>query len=167
MSNNDTTVREVLHVITEAFHSVQYPGDDNLITNRNDLESLEIELAFRGRKWQDLSFETVFKHRDSLPFFSPSAFRYYLPAYMCFSITNYSDSDTLPEYVVYQLSPPSNASQADEWQRFESNCSAFTKDQRKAIAVFLAYLWEHHSDDFPFCEPRKALETYWSRDPVS
>jgi len=152
----------LLNKITDAFRSVPYPGDGNIIVNRQDLESLDIARAFRGMEWQKVPFETVFQHRDSLPFFSPAAFRYFLPAYMCHSILHYNDSDTLPEYIVYQLTPPRSNAPSEEWRWFNSNVGELDAKQRKAIVMYLQYMCIHHSADFPHGDPKDALEMYWA-----
>jgi hypothetical protein len=164
MSSKWLEQKEVVDAIQRAFASVKYPGDNNIITNREDLESLEIESLFPGMDWHSLCFDTVFKYRDSLPFLTSVAFGFYLPAYMINALVHYQESDTLPEYVVYQLAPPKHNAPKQEQEWFDANIVGLTADQREAIALFLEYLWQRHSADFPNREPYNALDQFWKRN---
>src|ERR1700733_8097709 len=47
-----------------------------------DAELGAIVKAFAAKRWTELDADMVDRHYDALSFFSPEAFRYYLPAYM-------------------------------------------------------------------------------------
>ncbi len=161
MSSHEREDAELIDRISSAFAAAPYPGDNNIIVNVNDLESQDIAKAFRGYHWRSLRFDTIFYHRDSLPFLSPQAFRFYLPAYLITAIRHYEDGDTLFEFVVYQLTPPRDKRDKREWKWFRQNVEVMNAAQSDAICRFLEYVQRRYPNDFPNGEPQYALDTYW------
>jgi hypothetical protein len=150
----------VVAEIDAAFSSAPWPPPHRIIQNRRDIESQEIASILKANHWRDLPFDTVFQLRDSLPFLSPEAFRFYLPAYMITAIRHYEDADTLPEYVVYQLASPADNTTEKHW--FLQNAIGLTIEQRRAVVSFLEYMEKKHGADFPNGEPQRALR-YWTK----
>ena len=130
--------------ILDAFQEVPYPGDDLLVVDNSgrDPECREIATAFRGRDWRTVSLQTLRENAEALPLLSPSAFRYYLPAYMIGCAEAYYDLDVVPDSVVFHLTPPKER-MGWEWEFFWSRVQDFTAAQRHAIRLFLE-LMEHY-----------------------
>lgn len=99
----DSEVLRLKMEIEAAFADVPYPGDGNLVETRIP-EDLDAAKFFKGVKWQDwkekpgqlLSPEV----KSYLFFLSPAAFRYYLPLYMIFTLTDYFASDLRADEVI-------------------------------------------------------------------
>ena len=80
--------------IRRAFAGVPPPPRDGYVQHICP-EYTALEEALRGRAWQDLSFDTLFAHRDALPLLSPHALRFYLPAFLLAALERYADADTM------------------------------------------------------------------------
>lgn len=100
--------KEILKKINDAFFTDIYIGDEDIVYNNSidHLECNELKKQFSGIKWQDVSFELMFQNKDSLPFFSTKGFKYYLPAFMIYIVSDYYGSDTLADNVISKLTLP-------------------------------------------------------------
>ena len=74
----------VLKKLMSSFQLLTYPGDLNLVYDNTGyhLECVDIQQAFVGKHWSELSQETLIKENSALSFLTPVAFRFYLPAYL-------------------------------------------------------------------------------------
>src|SRR5579864_9713638 len=81
----------LLQHIDEAFRGMEYPGDENIVMENSalDLESQKIKDLLKGRHWRDLPFEVMDHLRTALPFLTPEAYRFYVPAFMAYSVTDF------------------------------------------------------------------------------
>ena len=69
--------------IESAFAATPYPGDDRICDpSPGDEEVAEYALEFRGARWDRLHPEFLAYHDAAISFFTPEAFRYFLPAYL-------------------------------------------------------------------------------------
>jgi len=64
--------------IREAFRVRRYPGDDTIVIDRDDLESMDVAKEFNGWRWEELAVEAIERHYCSLPLLAAEAFCYYL-----------------------------------------------------------------------------------------
>ena len=135
--------------ILEAFRLTPYPADDDLVTDQSghDPESMEIASAFKGKDWKDVSMEMLHEHADSLPLFTPTAFRYYLPAYMIGCIDSYYDLDVTLDGVLFNLTPPKERS-GQEWDFFWARAQVFNEQEREAIRSFLELMDQYERADW-------------------
>lgn len=122
------SVSELVAAISAAFADVPYPGDDDLVSGdvSYDREYRSVAQAFRGKDWRELSLDFVFVHKDDLPFLSPAALRYFLPAYLLACLQHADELDTAPANVALNLTPPGPCQVA-----------GFTAAEARAIAGYL------------------------------
>ena len=90
---------------------------------------------FRGRSWRGHAVKDLRYHSVALSYFTPQAFRYFLPAFMLASIEDPEGADIIPQGIVYHLATPDDPHQ---WERI----SQFTVAELEAIAAFLWSLSE-------------------------
>ena len=148
----------VLKQIDQAFSGAKYPGDDGIVTDnsRSNLECAEVATAFRGRHWSEIPLETLAYENQALFFFTPEAYRFYLPAYLKGMVSHYDELDAAVAATLFSLTrPPYLKDRRDYLQRIE----IFTVPQRKAIISSLQWLNEHHAEDFPLGDITKALKS--------
>lgn len=118
--------------IQEYFSEVSYPGDDHIVIDDTGthLECEGIKHELIGHHWRDLSFETLDQLHSALFFLSPAGYRFYLPAFMFYSVTDFYRADVIPDDVIQTLTLPSEsdvdqirelASGHPEMQPFSSN----------------------------------------------
>lgn len=79
----EAQIEALLRQIGEAFAAAPYPGDENVChPAKGDDEAAEYALEFRDARWQHLHPRFVQYHYPALSFFTPQAFRYFLPAFL-------------------------------------------------------------------------------------
>lgn len=164
MSQVQEDVSGLAKQIREAFADATYPGDDNLIYDSRDVGARQIADAFRGKHWSEVPFETLLYHNDALHFFSPEAFRFYLPAYLLAVLERYEDADILPEMLVGVLTAPDP--QDPVYSSFRRKFDGFSAARKAAITAFLEYLLRTHPDEYPDDALLKALQSYWTQQPA-
>lgn len=125
------TAETLKRQIAEAFSGAPYPGDDCIAPHECG-ECEEIRQSFRGQTPVTLRDEVILTHFDSLPLLTPEAFRYFIPAYIRYSV-EHPDS-TVAEFVLYRLAPKPFAEFDDERFRL------FAPKERDTVIAFLEFL---------------------------
>jgi hypothetical protein len=157
--------------IQESFGSMPYPGDEQIVTGENS-EDQKILRLLKGLHWRDVPLETLDHLRSDLTFMSPEAFRFYLPAFMIYSIVDFDRADVAVDRVIANLtllfasdiwSKPSHAEEDERWWRnwFFERVSGFDVLQAKVIREFLEYMRDVNGERFLNQEPQTALDRYW------
>jgi hypothetical protein len=72
---------EALELIDAAFADEPLPA---MITDSHQLSDVEYDemMSFDGMRWRDVTFDQIERNADAVFWFSPEAFRYYLPGFM-------------------------------------------------------------------------------------
>lgn len=146
------TKDELIRAIETAFATTPYPGDDN-IGQSHEIDS--VTKAFKGKSWRDVSMKLAFDYRGELSYFTPNAFRFYLPGFMIAVLQHPEAVDTLPTNLILRLTPPEAFE--DRWpratidrmtQNFLTNSDLYTPEEVKAIGDFLEFYAKSSLDDF-------------------
>ena len=150
--------QRVAKQIEEAFADTPYPRDNNIgSTDRDD--DRDIELALRGQHWREITLEAIFEYRGHLPFLTPNALQFYLPAFMLATLNHYSEVDTLSSNLIFMLAPPGEEN--DEFSAyFLARASRFNRAEQAAILAFLETYFPLYPEYFAYGEwesPYKAL----------
>jgi hypothetical protein len=124
---------EIVERITAAFAEVPQPARDALI-NRHCCECLETSEAYGGKPWPEITLEELLRGRE-VALLTATAWRYYLPAFLIWSIRAPEAVDVFLDNLVSQLEPPSETRGVAEW--FAERAVGFSPDQRQAIVAFL------------------------------
>lgn len=134
--------------IESAFAAVPYPGDaDDALVEHFCPECLETAARFRGLKWQDWKdkpLELFSRGRESLSWFTPAAFHYYLPLYMVQSLVDYMYADIATEAIVSIWTPSPEMT-----EHTQKRCRLMSAREIRAVISFLEFLKEKRADDFP------------------
>jgi hypothetical protein len=154
------SIEEVKTKIKSAFINVQFPGDEYLLHPDSQDES-EIE-EFTGKnwaKWQDIPPETIDYNNGGLCFLSPLAVRFFLPAYLMYSLDHFESNTLL--FTIYSLIK-SDEPRLEKF--FLSRINELSLEQRSAITLFLKYIKEQYDQMqcFPN-EAEEALQSYWDK----
>lgn len=113
----------------------------------SEIECAEARRLDAGRNWQDLTDEEIQQCGDVLSFLDELGLRFYLPAYMIWTIKHYEVSDLLTSHVICIIR--------------DLRAELFTLDQCQAIQAYLNFLCEAYNDS-DACD---ALAGYWYRLP--
>lgn len=93
----------VIAQISEAFSQRPYPGDDRIIDNYENLDSINVLRQFKGVRWQDVPARVIDYNYGSLPSFTTEAFCYYLPAYLVHSLQAIDSDSNVPLFTLHSL----------------------------------------------------------------
>lgn len=146
--------------IHSAFADVPPPPDDRLVSDGGSyLEGDAIRQAFRGRRWHEVPLDDLRREVAALYFFTPEAFRYYLPAFLAAAVADPARSDTIPGSLIRALSKPD--APGDDLRWFEDRAGGFTDAQSAAIRAFLESRVKHFAGSDPFGDAEAALKSYW------
>ena len=106
----------LIESIEEAFADAEYPGHrlEDIAPGAYGSDA-ELLRAFAGKHWRNLSAKFLERHRAfEFCFLTPTAFRFYLPAYLIGSIHHPIRSKAWTDIVIYHLSPPKASGYRDE-----------------------------------------------------
>lgn len=149
MKNSNVT--SICQAINDAFSDTPYPGDVNIVDDMRGEGTIVAE-TFRGKHWKEVSPETLFFYKNSIPFLSADAYRFYLPAFMLASL----DNQDILEFVLYSLDPKSNIDET----AFFRKAGRLNKPEKIAVKLFLEFIKDKYSRDYPQ-EPSSALQHFW------
>ena len=154
--------------IKTAFAGVQYPGNENMYgayTNRYGLENLIAESDKWGNNWENISSELLNREACEIPILSPSAYVFFLPAFLLASLNAVCNQDdpytTLLMFVIYNLCLDIHAESEFYELKLESH-SLLNPDQRNAIKCFLKFVSKFADDEEFFELANNAIQShYW------
>ncbi|HEY7635578.1 MAG TPA: DUF6714 family protein [Gemmatimonadales bacterium] len=169
----EPTAEAIKVLIRTAFADTPYPGDGALVRSVGDEPDEVVEL-FRGRDdWRALPAEFVDRagaaSPSALSFFSPGAFRFYLPAYLMADLDGrlvYTD----PLFYLYfgldeatRDSPVNVPGEgATTWGRVQqAHFAGFTAQEASAVVAYLRFKAAGEQPEFFRQSVREALENYW------
>ena len=165
---NEDVEREAEGIIAEIHRAFADVSREDGVTLQEALVideygSAEERLAARerdtDRRWEDVPEHMIGEHDSVLCFMDPKGFRYYLPAYMVWSLRNYETSETWSHNHPICSLALSDSDSPRKWEieRFV----LFDEEQARAIYRFLHFMAQR--DELSVCvdEARKALDAYW------
>jgi len=115
--------------IEAAFSEASRPAYGTLSIPTYDDE--DTNAHFGRTDWRDHDVTGLREHDSSLGFFTPPAFRYYLPAFLIASIRDPDGADVIPERIISELE---RAISSDA-----ERLRAFTSREREALSVFVEW----------------------------
>ncbi len=126
---------ELAEKIKNEFVETQYPGDNNLGVR-------EVEDFIGQKEWRNVPLEVLARNQAAILIFSPAAYRFYLPAFLC-AVLRHSELEYLEDPITYSLIPsiaPDNPKIVPE-----SAIPLFSGGEKSLILEFL----EKHGELFP------------------
>ncbi len=156
------TKEDLVTQIRHAFLQVKRPPDEKLLHFPDVGDELWVEsfLGDTDTDWIAVSPDKIEKEYAALTAFSPSAFVYYLPAYMTWVLNNYttSSSNTV-DHTLYGLDLTDR--EEDVRRIMEDRFSVLSKEQGKAVLAFLKYMNRIREADSKAAH--RAIASYWDR----
>jgi hypothetical protein len=129
-----TTKEEALARIEAAFGGVPRPTNGELLHPESS-DDMDLEPLYEIDSWRDLTDEVLIYSYAAPSFLSAAGFRYFLPAYMRFSLNNPDSPEAVVSATIWGLDPSLYSEQIAEYAR--SKYALFDKAQRAAIVAFL------------------------------
>jgi len=162
---NDILRDKVIAEITEAFsgvrrgaitlHEADVIDECGSEKDRRSARARDIE-----KRWQDVPETDIESHSSALSFLCPESFRYYIAAYMVWSLRNYHTSKSASsDFTIYALTPNTNKA-VDK--RSLSRFAIFSSEQAKTIRHFLEFMVDHEDGHADATQAKLALDAYWN-----
>lgn len=151
--------KQLLQTIHDAFSDVARIPDEELFGPAQDY--LWVEKLLSGTEpWQELPASAIACESYALTAVTPAGFRFFLPAYMCWVVSNADSNSNTVAYTIYALDISGRKSETKQmmFERF----AALTDEQGKAVRYFLEWAAERPNFvDVPAAN--SALTSYWRR----
>ena len=111
------------------------------------------------RCWQDVPAQDIEDNYPVLTYMDAEGFRYYLPAFMVWSLKNYQTSASVStEAPIYELDVSGDE---DKRKRKMDQFRLFSEEQRIAACRFLRFMSKQTAADAKMAQP--ALDSYWAQ----
>jgi hypothetical protein len=139
----DKKIRQAaIAAIESAFAGLTLPGDATLLHPRCG-DDVDVAPFYGGPERSTLSDDMIVRNWWALTSFSPEAFRYYLPAFMIWSLAHVDTIEYAPEGTIRALDP---GTEEDDLYRFQvSKFALFSDGQVRAVVRFLETVSGHPS----------------------
>ena len=149
--------------IVNAFQNVTLLGDDECSLLHpwcTDVAAVDdfIDASWNAN-WQSIPGDVIERNYASLSFFSPMAFRFYLPAFMYHALSCESQGCPVLTSTIHDLTPKKEYPTLRSY--FESRVAAFTVPQIEAVLSFLEYARYSVGNNFVHRIAGEALDGYW------
>lgn len=154
----DPAAAALVETIKAAFKGTPVPKRKEMCTERLGDEASEYAMEFFGQDWRRLNPEFLDHNSASLSFLAAPAFRYFLPAYLVYDLTDQFSSQADPAWhlTVYL---------AEEKEKPEMKAymlkklSKFNEQERAAITAYLEY--KAARETFTPENIKQAIRLYW------
>ena len=134
MPIDPTAVEAVVAEIEAAFGGLTPPGDDTLLHPRC-MDDNDIAEFYGAPEWRALPDAFLIRNYAAPSFFSPEAFRYYMPAFMVWSLRHADSVEYAPEATLRAFDPDAAGPALRDFQL--SKFALFDEAQRRAVVAFL------------------------------
>jgi len=131
---------ELIRLICSNFNIAQGKPLESEIVTHKCLECNLIRDDFAGLDWDVVSNSVLKRNCSSLPFFTPKALRYYLPAFMVYYLRQ-DDLDCV-ESLVYELLPDS----IDEYN--SDRIDIFSENEKKIVVDFIERIKKDDTENY-------------------
>jgi hypothetical protein len=143
-------------MISDVFPRGDPPAKEQL-SDGDCEDSNWIRQDFYGVEWWKAEDNIIRNNFAQLPFFTPGAFHYYLPAYLLYVLDDLTDDDTVLEYLLYSLRP-SERELSMKW--LTERKQLFSENERNVLVSFLQRILDQQELDHFHNDTEKALR-FW------
>jgi len=129
---------QLMRLVDEVF-PVERPPTRELITSHRCEECDDIARTFAPYSAADLPAEVIAAHYGSLCLLSASALAHYMPAYLRYAVSHFTDDEdpsSVVEFLVYQLCPEPLSHDGYE-EHLRGTLEGFSERQGEALEAFL------------------------------
>jgi hypothetical protein len=135
-----SAIDDILVQIDAAFSDLPRPANDDLL-HPNCFDDNDIAAMYEVSSWRDLSDAMVENEYAGLAFLSPEGFRFFIPAYLIFSLRQPTSGKAAVQSTLMALSPDYDCAFTP------SKFIHFDVVQRSAIIAFLEAMGEYDDVD--------------------
>jgi len=122
---------------------------------------MELADVFRPeRHWRTVPSTVLRVHSSAIVLMTPAGAAFYLPAYMLEAVTNFAESDVIPEVLIRFLTVNDRNKRA-----LMEMVSLLSSEQRGIVRAFVEYCNQREPDTYSdLCQA--AVSSYWWQEPV-
>ena len=154
--------KKLIQEIENAFSDVLYPGETKLALfaeGRGNEEAEKLRNDFAHKHWKSVPLDVLISNRNNLPFLTPEAFHFYLPAFMIAILLHPKEVGTLSNNTVFKLSPPEPTEQLGNL--FQTLTHLLSPSQILTVQSFLKAYTELFPTALNFEEPLREAIKFW------
>lgn len=138
--------------IKKAFQSIEYPQNDPIVIDPNDMLYYDFLVGLKDKKWQDINKDFVEKQRMETLNLTPRAFVYFLPAFLLAALHEQTEIDV---YLITNFIPNEEINNVPE---FHKRLDLLNEEQKLVIKDFVR--WYLHTDTlFPY---KEIARSFWN-----
>jgi hypothetical protein len=137
MSVPKHSIKALKQKILKSFDNASYPNES--IAPHECEECRAVRKSFKNQNWKTITPQILEENYGIIPLFSPEAFRYFLPAYVIYSLDHFDEYGTVCEFTIYALTPD-NQSIKDRLDYWQEKFADFTLEQMNCIYEFLDFV---------------------------
>lgn len=126
--------------VMDAFEGVPQPSDDELL-HPGCMDDCDILQFYGGVSRQDMSDAMIVYNYAALTAFSAAAFRYYLPAYMLWTLRNPDSNEYAGEATLRALDPGTPDEMLHDFRK--SHFAELDRAQVEVVRAFLLAVSDH------------------------
>ncbi len=150
--------RALVETIKAAFKDTPAPKRKEMCTERLGDEASEYAMEFFGQDWRRLHPEFLDRENACLSFFPAQAFRYFLPAYLVYDLTDPLSSQADPAWHLTSYLAGENVKPEMKAYMLKK-LSKFNVQERDAITAYLEY--KAAREPFEPAVIKEAIRLYW------
>ncbi len=136
--------------IDEAFGSLPYPGDDQII-QKGTQDYEETMALLSGKHWKDISPSDLVFNGEYIAYTKPLGFQFFLPAWLLAMIQDDVDTDVLPDDMVWSFTVPKSG---EPGGFLNSTASKLDHRQWQVVRHVLEFMRDSDFDVAPVCVRR-------------
>jgi hypothetical protein len=152
MSNAAISIEHLESKIGEGFSNLVPPDEQNIVEH-DCPECRAVRRVFRNEDWRKLSTRKIEWAYDKLPLFTPSAFQYFLPVFLLYSLRD--PLSDVCQYTVYALA---QQKKDDAW--WQQKIENFTPEQKSICHLFLRWIYPNPEFSYDSRTIERALERW-------
>jgi len=158
------SIEDLIEIIQKAFHGVEQPKDITLhVAEAHDYYDYENNDKHRAKDyigdWEGVPDEHIHECKHALSYVDKVGIRYYLPAYMIWTLRNLSSDEYDLDHALYTLDNSPNDPQLSEYHK--ERFLLFNSEQMKACALFVKFCAEDEQDYTDSYFAKKKYDRYW------
>jgi len=124
-------------------------------------DSPGVRVSFEAVRWWSANNKIIDENYNSLPLLTPTAFHYYLPAFLLRSLERFEPGNRTLAFTIYSLSP-TKISRKDPW--YSARLALFSPEQASVIRQFLQLILADETM-WDFYEPaERGLRKFWNKE---
>ncbi|RKZ76294.1 MAG: hypothetical protein DRQ57_04450 [Gammaproteobacteria bacterium] len=163
-------MNKIKNIITQAFDNVPYPKNITLyVAQAHDNYEYDEDKKYKKSdfvgRWQDIPSSHIEDCCCALSHLDPEGIRFYLPAFMLWTLDNYESKTEEISYATFSAFIIYKNKNLESFHK--EQFSLFSKEQKYACAMFLKYFIDNYKEEIDYNAEvkvaKQAFEQKWHK----